>query len=170
MGPWIFATAVFLVAVFLALRFPRYFGYAALACAAVVIVAGYLIYLDNERSSKSYRDKLKISKSLISASNLEISDLQMNLSNGYGQINGTILNKSSHVLDSVTLLVTVRDCKEPWQKNCNTIGQNAGTAYGLNVPSMQKRAFSLGVSFSNFPTVKEWGWQYSISEISAEID
>lgn len=137
---------------------------------AVALVAGYFIYLENERNSKAYRDKVQISKSLISASNLEISDLKMDLSSSYGQINGTVLNKSSHVLGSVTLLVTVRDCKELWQKNCNTIGQNTGTAYGLDVPSMQKRAFSLGVSFSNLPKVQEWGWYYSISEISAKTN
>jgi hypothetical protein len=151
----------------------RVIGYSA--AVALFVVAGAIAFAMYETHVKAEKSKLAGTK--IGPQEIEIADGQLTLAPG--RINGSITNKSSHDLESLTLVIRVFDCSAfktppasggPWEqfKECITIGQKE-LPVRVSVPAGQKRGFERSLYFENLPAVKNWHWTLQIAQVLARI-
>ena len=114
LGPWIFATAVFLVLSYLLIFIPRARRIVGLSILAIVVagvgIAAFFI-IQQQRSDAEYAEKSERAKTLTTDSDVIISGTQMNiwgsLSTKYGGVSGTITSKSQFALDRVEISVSI---------------------------------------------------------------
>lgn len=164
MGPWIFASTVFLACVYLSIRFPVFRFWMARSVAAVlaiaVLIAGY-IYIDGERENA----KRKQAAQLIQPSDVELSGMTLTWPTyGTAHMKGTIKNNSAYEIKSIEFRVTISDCPKPL--NCVTIGEDTSSDY-VTVPSGQARALDTTIHFDDVPQATNWSWYVSITKIQA---
>jgi hypothetical protein len=172
LGPWIFATAVFLVLSYLLISIPRarrIVGYSVLALVAIAAAAWGLIMVMEQRSNDEYRREQELSKSLIKKNDLSLSNMQLSLSGATGELTGIVRNNSGFVLKDIRISARIWNCKpSELLKDCSVVGQDDGLDFGVNVPPAQARGINVFLNFDNLPAdLKEWTWSYEVTETAA---
>ena len=128
----------------------------------VLLITGFIIYSTNE---SNYREK--VSKSLISISQVQLDNLTLNQQYGSYQLSGEVKNNSSeHNLSDVYLKVTAYDCPEASiTSSCTTIGEDDSVDISVNVPPNQVRAIDKDyVYLDSMPKAKgTFLWSYTIT-------
>jgi len=163
---WIFATAVFLVAVFVLVRFSRarkiaFMGFVGVAVIAVVGGGAYHLYDQN-------RDAM--TKRLIGRSDLAFGSVHLEretFSDTSYRITSDVTNKSAHPLASFVIHASAEDC--PPGRSCITIGE-ADCHVFVDVPPGQKRGFTGSFYLTNLPAHGELKWTFEAREIIGQID
>lgn len=148
-------------------RFRRFgFGVLALLGAGIAI-----FWFLADKESRDYRAQLERERTAISASQLSLTGMRLYQS-PYGgwEVEGTVLNRSSYPLKSLTLTVFLRDCPSPSDDaGCVTTGEDDALFY-VDVPPGQARKLNSSVQFVNAPELKPgWGWNYGIKAITADL-
>ncbi len=136
---------------------------AALKVAAIFIVAVIAFFIIYSGVQKNEQEA---SKNRIALSEVELNDLRLGIGSS-GKLTGTVRNRSlRYTLSGVDLQITLRDCI---QQNCDTVGQENTSLWGLNVPPGQIRAVNGYVSFANLPPQRgEYRWDYQIKSVRGE--
>ena len=153
---WVLVCAV---CVFLAIKF-RGFRYSLLIIAGllVLIIAGYFF---RQQASE------KASMRLVSADQLQFSDLRLGPSN-YGSsysLVGRVKNTSAHTVFSLTARIRISDCDD--SGHCETVGDQ-NEYIGILLPPGQVRDMNETVYFGNATKIRgHFEWNYSITEIRA---
>lgn len=166
---WIFVTAVFLVTVFLSVRyraFRRGLLFTAVGAVALGAVGGAIAYLYDQQQE---REQQRL-RTLIKADDLKFDGLvlgQLSASSELWELKGNVTNLSGHHLDLFKLKITVQDCPEV--SRCVVVGENEEMIWA-DVPPNQMRGFSDYVSFRNMPQLKNWKWLYGVAEVRAKAD
>src|SRR5947199_669729 len=141
---WLLAFVVVVIFWFL---FPP-FRYFALAIGVLLVglVTVLILYVQHEDA---------VSRSLIPASQVELTDLRLGEQYGSYQITGEVKNNSEHYLSSVHLKVRAFDCPaSSITPSCTTIGQDDNVSLGVGVPPHQVRAVDHAyVSFYGMPKI-----------------
>ena len=169
-GPWIFATAVLLVTVWLAIRHPkRALQIVGFVVVLVVCLVGVAMYLSAE-NNRRYEERMERSRSLISTEQIDASDWQIFASDdGAWRVQGKLINKSDHTIEGLTLNTRVFDCAKG--EECPAIG-DARTEVYVTVPPGQARPIEQFILFSPRPVVEAGMWHSAgqIVEIRALVE
>jgi hypothetical protein len=161
---WVFITAVFLTAVFFAVRHPptKAFGRGLGILVVLGLVAGGLAYLYNYM-------QVTRSKELIKPSELTIDVLKVERSGSASwTVSGHVTNLSTHPLRQFTLMIQIKHCPKP--NSCVIIGESDEGVF-VQVPPKQRRAFSDTFLFDNLPKeqLSDVTVEYKVTEIVADI-
>jgi hypothetical protein len=148
-------------------RFRR-FGFGVLVLLGIGAVA---LWWMGENSDRQFREERQRALSAIRADQLVISDLALSNESYGSRVTGTVLNRSSVPLRSLTMKVGIRDCPSSTSEvGCVTTGEAEARFY-VEVPPGQARQLSTTVNFdhaaANGP---HWGWVYNLTEIEADVD
>jgi hypothetical protein len=133
---------------------------------AVLAGVGWLYYQSTE-TKKREEKREALSRRLIRADEIVLSDMVLGQSSGFWRVKGNVTNRSSHALSGFKLKIVVRDC--PSETSCTTIGEGLVSTY-VSVPPNQRRAFDDSVSLRDMPQPTKWGWSYSVQEVRADVD
>jgi hypothetical protein len=164
---WIFVTAVFLVIVFLSVRyraFRRGLLITAIGVLALGAVGGVVAYLYDQQEEREQQRLMR----LIKDDDLKFERLTLSQSSALSEfwdLKGNVTNLSRHTLERFALRIEVHNCPEDNQ--CVVVGEDDASAW-IEVPPNQMRTFSSLVSLRNLPELENWKWFYSIIEIRAK--
>jgi hypothetical protein len=140
---------------FLIFYFPAFRRFSLYAIGTVCVIA-LLVY-------GYYRQKETAEKSLISSSQLTLSDVTLTTDFGYS-ISGEVQNNSRYALSAMTIKVTAFDCPTlVIDRSCRTIGEDEDVQVWTEVPPAQVRRFSGYVTLSNMPAIRgKFVWQFEV--------
>jgi hypothetical protein len=162
---WLGASIALLVFVMLAIYF-AYSRKTVLATlvlfAALVLAAAALLYYESWQSEQ----RVQRVRGLVGPADIEISDATLTREYGSWRLKGTLANRSQHPVTSITLAITVQNC--PGENQCDVIGSDEASAYGLNVPPGESRAFNMLVYLPDMPQPAAMKWAYEVREVRAD--
>jgi len=155
---------VFLVFCWLMIVSPG-FRYTAIG---LVVVGGLFIWGTIEKSNKDAEARNQqlaaqdyVARTSIKKDDLDVANVKL-AKDGYWSLSGTVTNRSSFTLGSMSFNVQMQDC--PTETTCVVIGESRATAYSVNVPPKQMRTFSASAEFPNLPKATKPVWSYSLVE------
>jgi hypothetical protein len=132
----------------------------------LVVLGGLFIWGTIEKSNKDAEARNRelaaqdyVARTSIKKDDIDLANVKL-VKDVYWSLSGTVLNRSTFTLGSVTFNVQMQDC--PTETTCVVIGENRATAYSLNVPPKQMRTFSAAVEFPNMPKATKPVWSYSL--------
>ena len=152
---WLIVICIF---IFLLYKFPTF--------RVVIFILGGILALVVIISITSSNAKFAKSKSLIPASQIEVSNLR--LSKGYSlyQLSGEIKNNSAYELQDITFAVKAYDCPgSTITSDCTVVGEDDAVSTYIDVPSGQVRSLNdvTYVNLDNMPSIRgTFLWSYDI--------
>jgi hypothetical protein len=102
-----------------------------------------------------------VARTSINKDDLDVANVKL-AKEFYWSLSGTVTNRSTFTLGSMTFNVQMQDC--PTETTCIVIGESRATAYSVNVPPKQMRTFSASAEFPNLPKAEKSVWSYSLVE------
>jgi hypothetical protein len=159
---------VFLVFCWLMIVSPG-FRYIAIG---LVVLGGLLIWGAIEKGNKETQARNQelatqnyVARTSIKKEDLDIANVKL-AKDLYWSLTGTVTNRSTFTLGSMTFNVQMLDC--PTDTACVVIGESRATAYSLNVPPKQMRTFSASAEFPSLPKATKPVWSYSVVETGTQ--
>jgi hypothetical protein len=159
---------VFLVFCWLMIVSPG-FRYIAIG---LVVLGGLFIWGAIEKGNKDAEARNQqlaaqdyVARTSIKKDDLDVANVKL-AKDVYWSLSGTVTNRSTFTLGSMTFNVQMQDC--PTETTCVVIGESRATAYSLKVPSKQMRTFSASADFPNLPKATKPVRSYSLVETRTE--
>ena len=153
---------IFVTLVGIAVYYPRFRLAMGIVCVGIVIGLGFVIWQDTQEQEMEWE---RISLSEVKLSHMKI---RSGLNSRSFVVNGRLQNDSTgFAIMSAILQVTLEDCHEVNEAECELIGQEQ-VELSLEVPVGQARDFQVTVPFSTIPRIQgEAAWHYKILRVRA---
>ena len=165
MGPWIFASVVFVTVVVLLVQRPRLRRFSAYGLLGLIAL-GIGIYSINYAGEAA---DLKRKKTAIRANQIVPIDMLLALpSPGFSSasLTGTFRNDGDWETESVRARIAILSC-DIGKTNCKGAYTTEHTFY-VSIPRTESRGIQATVYLDNLPKMTDWTWEMSIKEVTAK--
>jgi hypothetical protein len=162
MGPWIFASVVFVTIVVLLVQRPKFRKYSAYGLLAV-LAAGFGAYSINSamETAELERKKLKIRAAQIVPVDMRLALPSPGFSSA--SISGTFRNDGDWETESVTAKIRILSC-DTGKTDCKASYTREHTFY-VAIPRTESRGIQDTVFLDNLPKMADWTWDMTIKSV-----
>jgi hypothetical protein len=136
------------------------------------VIAGVVLYFYAQNEAKREAQRQAVARSLITRSDLAITDLRVNSEYGSSELTGVIRNNSKYAVGDITLTFEAFDCPtDVLDARCLSIGKDDNIFLFQDIPGNSARSFESTFNLGNpAPAKGFYKTVVGVKEITAKVD